>query len=78
MREARLAKIAEEVDPDGILPPEELAARVKSVLSEQATRAAYAKAKKAAQKVAGPSVAAGEPAGETAITQSARTGQEPR
>jgi|GEM_PF-4256473 len=30
------------------------------------------------QKVAGPSVAAGEPAGETTITQAVSTGQEPR
>lgn len=78
MRDLRLAKIAKQVDPDGTLDPEERAARVKSVLSEQASRAAYAKALKRAAKKASPTVAAVEPAGETTTTQSARTGQEPQ
>lgn len=80
MRELRLAKIEKEVDPDGTLPPEERAARIRSVLSEQATRAAYAKALKqaAAKKVADPPVAAGGPAGETTTTQPVSTGQEPQ
>jgi len=70
MRELRLAKIERQVDPLGELPPDELAARVGSVLSEQAARAAYAKAKKQAVKKKGvaSSAATGEATRETGVS----------
>lgn len=70
MRELRLEKIAKEVDPDNTLPPDERAARIQSVLSEQASRAAYAKAQKQAVKKKGvaSSAATGEATRETGVS----------
>lgn len=77
VRAAKAERIAREIDPDGELPPEELAARVRSRIGAQNSRAAYIRAlKQRTNKVAGPSVAAGEPAGETTTNTPARTGQE--
>lgn len=77
VRAAKEEKIAREIDPDGKLSPEELAARIRSRIGAQNSRAAYMRAlKQRTKKVAGPPVAAGEPAGETTINTPDRTGQE--
>lgn len=77
--EKRLAQLKQEIDPQGVLPPEELAARIRTRQKLRKARRRYEQAlDERKQQVTGPSVAADSPAGETAITQSARTGQEPR
>jgi hypothetical protein len=79
VRAAKQERIAREIDPDGTMPPEELAARIRSRIGAQNSRAAYIRAlKQRTKQGAGPSVAAGGPAGETTTTQAASTGQESR
>jgi hypothetical protein len=79
VRAARQERIAREIDPDGTMPPDELAARIRSRIGAQNSRAAYMRAlKQKSKKVAGPSIAVGGPAGETTTTQAASTGQESR
>lgn len=78
-RAAKLQKLAREIDPEGLLSAQELAARIKTRQKlRRAQRRYEKKLSEHRNKVAGPSVAAGGPAGETTTTQAASTGQESR
>lgn len=79
VRAARKERIEREIDPDGTMPADELAAKVRSRIGAQNSRAAYMRAlKQKSKQMAGPSIAVGGPAGETTTNTPARTGQEPR
>ncbi|HEV2347575.1 MAG TPA: hypothetical protein VGS97_26020 [Actinocrinis sp.] len=76
LRAAKRAKHAREIDPNGVLPPDELEARIDSAIKKENAKAAYERWKKEAEKkAADPSGATDGPASETATTKSARTGQ---
>lgn len=78
-----IAKLTREIDPDGVLPPEELAARLKNAKSAHYQRMALRKhvlerkRKEKASKAAGAPAATGAPASENP-SESHMTGQEPQ